>query len=268
MKDKETIGLLSLENFADAWIIAVEDYTGRHLTEEGDKLLAISGFARLQNLVASLTYAAGLWTEWLMYGLCWHTSYLGRYFDDLPFFKLWPRPKRYRAPLWSWAAIDGQYRWDHGAELEANFEFRAKVLDCHIELTDPQFPHGAVVDGKLEVSGTMLKCDCIVGKDVAQLLVYAQSMVFVWSHPLPVTIVANTLESWTAICEDVWFLLLARHDPEPIDLEGQQDQKTGEHTTPAQFVLESVLEQSLQRRYPQSQSEPSKAAQQFNTSGC
>lgn len=99
------------------WARLVEDFTSRNLTREMDKMPAVAGLAakfmehsRTKALRAK--YLAGLWyyrgmnhfdrhsypTSQLPMGLLWRRSAVG-YMRS---------PAAYRAPSWSWAALDGQ----------------------------------------------------------------------------------------------------------------------------------------------------------------
>lgn len=79
------------------WFELVKHYTKAHLTQPQDKLVAIAGIARKVQRARGLTYLAGIWKEYLPLNLLWHL--------DAPAHE---RPAVYRAPTWSWAAIDGQ----------------------------------------------------------------------------------------------------------------------------------------------------------------
>jgi hypothetical protein len=90
------------------WTNIVKGYASRQLTIETDKLPALSGLARSYRenrrndkssspLEGDDVYLAGLWLQNLPYDLLW-----GRVSNDTRF----GRPKSYRAPSWSWAAID------------------------------------------------------------------------------------------------------------------------------------------------------------------
>jgi Heterokaryon incompatibility protein (HET) len=79
-----------------SWGDIVEAYTLGKLTFESDKLVAISG---LQSIYASrikAPYLTGLWGVHLPRQLLWAMSRPAE------------RPKKYRAPSWSWASVNGQ----------------------------------------------------------------------------------------------------------------------------------------------------------------
>lgn len=99
------------------WARLVEDFTSRTLSREMDKMPAIAGLATkfLEHShvnAPGAKYLAGLWHYTGMYpfgGQTYPTS-------QVPLGLLWRRsgredmrsPTSYRAPSWSWAALDGQ----------------------------------------------------------------------------------------------------------------------------------------------------------------
>jgi hypothetical protein len=90
------------------WFIVVMGYSRRALTNNKDKLPAISGLASLVQKATGYKYLAGLWEEEIRRSLIWQRS--GRD-DDLgilavPQSKLQALSSPYRAPTWSWASID------------------------------------------------------------------------------------------------------------------------------------------------------------------
>jgi hypothetical protein len=83
--------------FMTAWDQLVEKYFDCQLTYPTDKLVAIGGIA---GHVASLTgeeYLAGLWRRHMPFNLHWR---LGK--------DRGKAPSVYRAPPWSWAALDAR----------------------------------------------------------------------------------------------------------------------------------------------------------------
>jgi hypothetical protein len=83
--------------FNQTWISIVKTYTTANLTYEKDKLIALSGVAKMLQNISGKKYLAGLWEPFLTSGLLWYV-WEGR--RDT-------RPPEYRAPSWSWASIDG-----------------------------------------------------------------------------------------------------------------------------------------------------------------
>lgn len=100
------------------WARLVEDFTSRNLSHEMDKMPAIAGLATkfMEHSHATATapdarYLAGLWGYKGRYPLIDHTYPTSL----IPLGLLWRRsgsdfmrsPAAYRAPSWSWAALDG-----------------------------------------------------------------------------------------------------------------------------------------------------------------
>jgi len=121
------------------WESLVSDYTERQLTNAEDKLVAVSALASEFGRMSKDQYLAGLWKVSLLDNLCWYT--------DRPCKK----PSTYRAPSWSWAAIDGRI---HFIPPRLGFEFStgAYIEKSTVELRDASLPYGQVTDGRLTIS--------------------------------------------------------------------------------------------------------------------
>jgi hypothetical protein len=128
------------------WYDILEDYAFRALSVSSDKLPAISGLAHEFSGQVRSTYKAGIWLEDIHRGIFWSYSERGIKLDS------------YRAPSWSWAAMDcfrtGKsdspkklYDWFITYHSE-NSIIKAKVLDCEVILKDND-PYGAVIGGEL-----------------------------------------------------------------------------------------------------------------------
>lgn len=76
------------------WYSIVSDFVQRSLTFRDDKLPAISGIAREIQVQNGFTYKAGIWREDISRGLAWLAYGYGN------------RTEKYRAPSWSWAALE------------------------------------------------------------------------------------------------------------------------------------------------------------------
>ncbi|KAF8862041.1 HET-domain-containing protein, partial [Acephala macrosclerotiorum] len=79
----------------EMWIGLVERYSRCKLTHLSDKLIAISGLARIAQSEINDEYVAGMWKNDLELQLGWYAPTTGT------------RPSQYVAPTWSWASIDG-----------------------------------------------------------------------------------------------------------------------------------------------------------------
>ncbi len=99
------------------WSAALDNYTQCELTKATDKLVAISGVARVLADQFRDQYYAGLWQSNLVGGLCWRVSGMRRATQELVpvggYARRWETSRRaappapYLAPSWSWASVDG-----------------------------------------------------------------------------------------------------------------------------------------------------------------
>jgi len=90
-------------NRLDTWYACVEDYSHRQLTQQDDKLPALSGLATAIQNPALGEYLAGIWSKDLGTGLFWARHTAREELFGRPFFKY----GRYRAPSWTWASHEG-----------------------------------------------------------------------------------------------------------------------------------------------------------------
>ena len=131
----------------ERWYDILDDYAFRALSVSSDKLPAISGLAHEFSSQIHSTYKAGIWFEDIHCGLIWSYSEHGI------------KPDSYRAPSWSWAAIDcfrtGKsdspnelYHWLRCRLFKDSIIAKAEVLDFEVILKDND-PYGAVIGGEL-----------------------------------------------------------------------------------------------------------------------
>lgn len=127
-----------------SWKNVVVTYSSTNLTESGDKLMAISGIAKdfgIKLQVVNDVYLAGLWRRDLHIQLLWHA--VGRPQSH--------RPTQYRAPTWSWAAVDGEigFEDDYFIKIEGS---QFKVLNTELVLLRDDAT-GPVKGGYIELEG-------------------------------------------------------------------------------------------------------------------
>ncbi|PQE08118.1 HET domain-containing protein [Rutstroemia sp. NJR-2017a BVV2] len=121
------------------WHLLVGNYSQRHLSEPGDKLLALSGLARKIERLSGMKYVAGLWKNIISQSLLWHLqSKLGQY------------PIQYRAPSWSWASVDGDTVF-YDCEI-----YRITVINVDVETTTND-SFGSIVSAFLEVKARVME---------------------------------------------------------------------------------------------------------------
>jgi hypothetical protein len=146
---------------SEYWSNIIEDYSCRSLSEEQDKLVAIAGLVRRTKELTGDNYFAGLWQSYLPEGLLWRRK--GESFLTLP--------TSYRAPSWSWAALDGPIatfasNWpsshiynDDGRVEMGEFEMEHACTWYRIRCDDhPPESLGKVLYGKIDVQGPIAPC--------------------------------------------------------------------------------------------------------------
>ena len=128
------------------WLSIVQSYSTRKLSLPSDKLPALSALAMSYSPIFGPGYHAGIWEGSAMQQLCWRTPDSRRFFT---------RPTQYRAPSWSWAALDGPIYFPSYLEIEGasaclplqNFN----IIEWEVRLKSDRLPYGEVLDGKLTV---------------------------------------------------------------------------------------------------------------------
>ncbi|KAL8920829.1 MAG: hypothetical protein Q9208_006001 [Pyrenodesmia sp. 3 TL-2023] len=129
------------------WSWIVEAYTNSRLTQERDKLIAISAVAREMKPIMQCRYLAGLWENDLVKQLCWFTT-------EKSASVILSRPTAYRAPSWSWASVERKCLIRRFCPANPIIEIRS----AHIELAGED-EMGPVEGGYLDVQGRLFKLD-------------------------------------------------------------------------------------------------------------
>lgn len=130
------------------WHDIVDNYTSRQVTKERDKLLALAGVAEKFLRVMGSGYIAGLWRSTLLRDLLWMKDYSAYA----------PRPGKYRAPSWSWAAVDGRVVYgDFDSRLDPGRSdiMGCHVLECEVSLVNRDLPFGRIDGGVLRVRSSL-----------------------------------------------------------------------------------------------------------------
>ena len=135
----------SRELLLDIWYTSLvsQSYSRRKLTLPDDKLTAVSGIARAFHRHLQSEYVAGLWVQQhLAWGLSWRVRGAAT------------KPPAYRAPSFSWAALDGIVEWPPLPSSEDGNAGTAAftLLDTRLEL-DGEDPFGRVATCALTVRG-------------------------------------------------------------------------------------------------------------------
>lgn len=132
-------GLKSAGGSLERWKEIVTRYTQCKLTFSEDKLVAFAGIARVVYEEHGFEYLAGMWKPWLIDLLPWHLDTNDKHH----------KPSPYRAPSWSWAAIDGTVY--NGRLADPTGKYFAHVLEARVT------PVGIDTFGQVE-NGTLELC--------------------------------------------------------------------------------------------------------------
>ncbi|KAH6637575.1 heterokaryon incompatibility protein-domain-containing protein [Boeremia exigua] len=120
------------------WQRLIHTYSYTSLTFPGDKLVAISGIAKMIRSHVLDEYVAGMWRKDLNRQLLWEAS------ENVS------RSPVYRAPSWSWASIDGRIFY---ADVHVRTPY-IEVVDIHIEYATGD-ETGQINGGWLDLKGAL-----------------------------------------------------------------------------------------------------------------
>lgn len=124
------------------WKDLLHRYGARKLTYPTDKLPALSAIAEIHQQLLDDEYVAGLWKRSLLEGLCWSSPSSPQ--------SLGLTGAEYRAPSWSWAAVDG-FLWH---SLKRPWTPVAVIKDSHVVL-DGANPFGKIKDAWIKLSAPL-----------------------------------------------------------------------------------------------------------------
>lgn len=127
------------------WNKVLIAYARSALTNEGDKLVAISAVAKLIQTMAKDEYLAGMWRRYLEYHLLWYT-------DQQDTSR--QRPEKYVAPSWSWASMKG--RIAPYVYIRPDVPTMIQILDARVERISSDMM-GQVSGGYLKLRGWLKK---------------------------------------------------------------------------------------------------------------
>jgi hypothetical protein len=146
------------QDIAIRWRRMVEEYSGLEMSLPSDKLPAFSGAAKqVGRSRPSSTYLAGLWNDTLSADLLWINPGFGK-----------PKPKQWRAPSWSWAAVNGgvaypdSHYWfssGHPGTVHIS-EIYQEILRVECAPAGPD-PTGEVVSGRLIIVSDILSASLL-----------------------------------------------------------------------------------------------------------
>ncbi|KAK5660285.1 hypothetical protein OQA88_12825 [Cercophora sp. LCS_1] len=137
------------------WMKIVSLYTSRQLTDPSDKFRAIAGIARKFAPLLDDQYCAGLWRSNTLDGLAWQRNlYGGRNAtrtSSSSFDFSGPPEKKWRAPSWSWASMNGAISYPDQMAL-STMDPIAQITDVFVENMNED-PFGDVFWGELWIEG-------------------------------------------------------------------------------------------------------------------
>jgi hypothetical protein len=145
---KEPQGSVDLDNVYQCWSELVAEYTSKTLTKEADKLRALAGLAAATNEIIKDIYLAILWKKDLLRQLCWFESRTNQVFMS--------SPNKYRAPSWSWAAVEGPVQYPVFDYSPANYgnPMAPEILEAAVH-TEEREVYGAVTAEFLRLRGRL-----------------------------------------------------------------------------------------------------------------
>jgi hypothetical protein len=119
------------------WNQVVELYSACQLSFGSDKLIALRGLAAISHHNFSSNYLAGLWQEYLPFQLLWEV------FNTAGASS----PPSYRAPTWSWAAVDGAIMCH---KICSHCVSLIEMVDARVDSVGSS-PYGQVNRGYIEI---------------------------------------------------------------------------------------------------------------------
>lgn len=138
----------------DTWALIVQAYSQADLTNQGDKLIALSAVAREMQPLMQCRYLAGHWETDLIRQLGW------------PGFDIEARPTEYRAPSWSWASTNGRNQYFYWMyDCVDQYYPLTMIIKAEIDLVSDD-PLGAVKGGCRTVRGQLYQVELREKEDV------------------------------------------------------------------------------------------------------
>jgi Heterokaryon incompatibility protein (HET) len=158
MRKPDVFGTLSRDQIYEKWDGIIYLLTERQLSNDEDKLPALSGltnqFATMFELVSasgqSDQYLTGLWRSNLTKSLLWTTED-DRYRVSRDKEIVYRRPKSWRAPSWSWASVEGPVT----ISRLLRFNDCIEIVEASTVPGTPD-PYGQVKSGRLVVKGRVV----------------------------------------------------------------------------------------------------------------
>lgn len=137
-----------------AWKDAVDDYCRRKLTNPDDKMIAIAALAREYSARYGNglgRYVIGIWERFFPEGLLWKVSTYRRE----------GRPKKQRAPSWSWIAVEGAV-YDESDDVKAydlnSSSIEIEIIHEKIHMKAEGLEYESTINGSFDIKGKVLEC--------------------------------------------------------------------------------------------------------------
>lgn len=147
------------------WYVLARDFNSRDISFTADRLPAFSGMAKLFQDELQATYVCGIWKEDIHRGLLWRSTHMG-------FFTT------YRAPSWSWVAVEGnQLAWAWELLRATGDEWLFEIHEVRV-FVPGQNPFGRVTGGRLVLSGFVAPLPSYLCRDTSD------TGLFEWKWPL------------------------------------------------------------------------------------
>lgn len=125
----------------DRWATWISLYSRTQLTQESDKLVAISALAKCTRTALADVYLAGLWKSVFTDQLVWY----GVDSTSSP---------QYRAPSWSWASINGPV---YLASIRPGTEYHMKIDEVKVTPVSSLDETGSICSGHFRARGLLIR---------------------------------------------------------------------------------------------------------------
>ena len=133
------------------WNTIYETYMRGKLTHQNDRVIALAGVADEIRSLLKTDYLAGLWRCKFEDQLTWMVK------DPVHAHRAIP----YRAPSWSWLAIDGEIKASEHTLLSKKIP---KVLEVEVELANPDFVTGETKNGTIKANAHLQNLSWSIGE--------------------------------------------------------------------------------------------------------
>jgi hypothetical protein len=132
---EDTLPMIGIDdpNMYERWNRIVEIYSKTQLTNASDKLIALSGIAKMMFDQIRGQYVAGMWLRYLECQLLWRVDPV---YENGRFYSESRRPPSYRAPTFSWAAVDAPQGVNFSPISEGDLLFKVRTHSVSLEEKD------------------------------------------------------------------------------------------------------------------------------------